>query len=109
MRRMTRRPGNLIPMDVLEAAAAMMRVLAHPHRLRICELLAAGDVAVGDLSDRLGIPQNAVSQHLGILRAHGVVAPQRAGRSVYYRVVHPSAGWMLSCIRQHGRKIENRK
>ncbi len=88
-------------METLERAAAVMRVLAHPHRLRICELLRSADVSVGDLARRLGLPQNAVSQHLAVLRAHGVLGRKRDGKNVYYRVVHPSATWMLSCIRKH--------
>ena len=99
---MTRTPG-LIPMGVLEQAAAVMRVLAHPHRLRICELLLAGEVSVGKMAEHLGLPQNAVSQHLSIMRAHGVVARERNGKMAYYRVVHPSAGWLLSCVRRHAR------
>jgi len=94
---------DLIPMGVLERAAAVMRVLAHPHRLRMCELLLSGEVSVGELAEHLGLPQNAVSQHLSILRAHGVVARERDGKAAYYRVVHPSAGWLLSCIRRHAR------
>jgi DNA-binding transcriptional ArsR family regulator len=93
---------DLIPMPVLERAATLMRVLAHPHRLRICELVHDGDQTVGDLAEHLGIPQNAVSQHLSILRAHGVLSGRREGKSVYYHVIHPSAEWMLGCIRRHG-------
>ena len=38
-------------MEVLEQAASVMRVLAHPHRLRICELLQTGNMAVGALAE----------------------------------------------------------
>jgi len=90
-----------IPDAVLEQAAGAMRVLAHPQRLRICELLGRGRFSVGQLAERLGTSQNAVSQHLAIMRAHGIVAPRRDGRSVYYRIIHPGAGWLLGCIRRH--------
>ena len=96
---------SLIPMTTLERSAAVMRVLAHPQRLRICELLLRGQVSVGGLADALAAPSNVVSQHLGMLRAHGVVQPERAGKTVYYRVIDPSPGWLLACIRDHG---ENR-
>jgi len=92
---------SLIPMEILEKAADVMRVLAHPHRLRICELLADGDVSVGELAERMGLGQNVVSQHLMILRSHGILDRRREGKAVYYCVVHPGAGWMLSCIRKH--------
>ena len=94
-------------MNALEHAASMMRVLAHPHRLRICELLRSGDLSVGALAEELGLPPAAVSQHLAILRAHGVLAPRRSGKIVYYRVIHPTPCWLLSCIRRHaGRRRE---
>ncbi len=95
------RDRELIPMGVLEHVASMMRVLAHPHRLRICELLRGGDLTVGALAEELGLPPAAVSQHLAIMRAHGVLAPERDGKTVRYRVVHPAPGWLLSCIRRH--------
>lgn len=98
---MTAKARDLIPTSVLEHAAATMRVLAHPHRLRICELLEAGDMSVGSLAEELDLPPNAVSQHLAIMRAHGVLAPRRDGKTVYYQVVHPAAGWLLGCIRRH--------
>ncbi len=88
-------------MNVLERAASMMRVLAHPHRLRICDLLRAGDMSVGELAAELELPPAAVSQHLAILRAHGILAPERDGKTVHYRVVHPAPRWLLSCIRRY--------
>lgn len=105
---MAAKTPSLIPTEVLERAADLMRVLAHPHRLRICERILADDVSVGELAAHLGIPQNAVSQHLAILRAHGVLDRRRDGKSVYYHVIHPSAEWMLSCIRRHAGEATRR-
>ncbi|MGB9624803.1 MAG: ArsR/SmtB family transcription factor [Phycisphaerae bacterium] len=98
---MATRSQGLIPMNALEHAASMMRVLAHPHRLRICDLLQAGDRSVGELAADLDLPPATVSQHLAILRAHGILAPERDGKTVYYRVVHPAPRWLLSCIRRY--------
>lgn len=93
--------ARLIPMERLEQAAAALRVLAHPHRLRICELLLQGRVCVNGIAAHLGIPANAASQHLGILKAHGLLKALRDGKTVYYAVVDPRPGWILGCIRQH--------
>jgi DNA-binding transcriptional ArsR family regulator len=92
---------QLIPMERLERAATVMRVLAHPHRLRICELLLQGRIPVHDIAEHLQIPSNAASQHLGIMKAYGIVGSQRDGKTVYYRVVSPQPRWLLSCIRSH--------
>jgi len=93
--------NGLIPMAILEQSASVMRVLAHPHRLRICELLMAERVPVNDLAKHLSLASNAVSQHLNIMKAHGLVACEREGKAVYYRVCDPRATWLLQCIRNH--------
>ena len=93
--------GRPIPGDVLDQVAAALRVLAHPHRLRICELLEMQDLSVGELADELGIPQAACSQHLNLMRTNGLLTSRREGKVVYYQVDHPSAINILQCIRQH--------
>ena len=92
---------KLIPMATLNRAATVMRVLAHPHRLRICELLLAGRIPVSTLAAQLGIASNAVSQHLTIMKAHGLLDSERDGKTVYYRVVSPQPDWLLGYIRNH--------
>jgi DNA-binding transcriptional ArsR family regulator len=49
------------------------RALAEPNRFQIVELLLAGPRAVGDLVDRLGVPQPQVSKHLRVLSEAGLV------------------------------------
>jgi DNA-binding transcriptional ArsR family regulator len=88
-------------MDVLEESAAVMRVLAHPHRLRICELLTTERVSVNEIAEHLHLAANAVSQHLNIMKAHGLVSCERSGKTVYYSVSDPRPSWLLQCIRNH--------
>lgn len=90
-----------IPMDVLERTARVLRVLAHPHRLKIVELLAGGELAVGELAQQLEIAPNACSQHLTNMRAHGILDCRRNGKAIYYEVVDPNALNVLGCIRKH--------
>lgn len=90
---------ELIPMERLEKAVEVLRVLAHPHRLRICELLLAGRMSVGELADVLRVPPNAVSQHLNLMKAHGILEREREGKTVYYTVVDQRPCWLLDCIR----------
>jgi len=90
-----------IPLDVLERVAAALRVLAHPHRLKIAELLMHRDLTVGELAAELGIPPNACSQHLNRMRACGLLAARRQGKAVHYRVTHPSALNVIRCIQRH--------
>lgn len=88
-------------MDRLARAAAVMRVLSHPHRLRICELLIRGQVPVKAVARHLRIHDNAASQHLSIMKAHGILDARRCGKTVYYQVIDPRPGWLLECIRGH--------
>jgi DNA-binding transcriptional ArsR family regulator len=70
-----------------ELVAKYFRGLGDPTRLRIIELLAAeGELAVGELVQRLGLPQATVSTHLGCLRWCGFVITRRSHRAVIYRI-----------------------
>lgn len=100
-------PADLLPMPVLEHAASVLRVLAHPHRLRIVELLTGSRQSVGELAQSMNLAPNAVSQHLNNMRAHGIVSAERSGRTVYYRVDNPHAMNVLRCIRRHGAGVED--
>jgi ArsR family transcriptional regulator len=85
---------------ILERAARVIRILGHPLRLRILELLEIGERNVADLQEELEASQAAISQQLAILRSEGIVAPRREGARVYYRIVEPKVSHILDCIRQ---------
>ena len=98
---MNKQAREPLPVEHLERIVRVLHVLTHVDRLRICDLLLRGDRPVGELAEELGLKQNVVSQHLNVLRAHEIVAPQRNGRQVYYRVIHPGARWLLDCVCKH--------
>ena len=76
--------------------AKYFRGLGDPSRLRIFELLQSeGELTVGALVERLGLPQPQVSNHLACLRWCGFVAARRQGRLVFYRVADPRVEAML--------------
>jgi ArsR family transcriptional regulator len=66
--------------------ASLFRVLGHPARLRILEILADGELSVGALQAELGLDSGGTSQHLAALRRIGLVESRREGTSVFYRV-----------------------
>ena len=92
-----------LSMERLEKEARIIRVLGHPHRLAICEILLRRQSSVGELGDRLGLKQNVVSQHLGMMRAHGIVAPRRTGRLIFYEITNPVPKRLLDGIREHSK------
>jgi DNA-binding transcriptional ArsR family regulator len=71
---------------VHEVKANLFRVLGHPARVQILELLREGERSVGALQVELGLDSGGTSQHLAALRRIGLVESRRDGTSVYYRV-----------------------
>ena len=70
-----------------DLVAKYFRGLGDPTRLRILELLRdEGELAVGELVERLGLAQPKVSNHLACLRWCGFVATRREHRVVYNRI-----------------------
>src|SRR3990172_2632418 len=74
------------PLPVHEVKANLFRVLGHPARVRVLELLRDGERSVGALQAELGLDSGGTSQHLAALRRIGLVESRREGTSVYYRV-----------------------
>ncbi len=68
------------------ATARFFRVLGDPTRLKILELLTAGQRPVGELVALVGQPQPRVSTHLACLRHCGFVSTERHGKEVVYRL-----------------------
>jgi DNA-binding transcriptional ArsR family regulator len=69
-----------------EVKANLFRVLGHPARVRILELLRDGERSVGALQAELELDSGGTSQHLAALRRIGLVESRREGTSVFYRV-----------------------
>ena len=67
-----------------DLVAKYFRGLGDPSRLRILELLRVeGELSVGELTERLGLSQPKVSNHLACLRWCGFIEARRDGRTVY--------------------------
>jgi len=85
--------------EVLQRAAEIIRLLGHPGRLKIVEVLEDGEATVGEIQDAVGLKQAIVSQHLSKMRSAGILAARRDGQHVHYRVIEPKVGHILHCIR----------
>lgn len=73
--------------EILDTAGDLLRALAAPLRIAIVLQLRESERCVHELVDALSVPQPLVSQHLRILKSAGVVAGERSGREVMYRLV----------------------
>ncbi len=85
---------------VLARASRVIRVVGHPLRLRLLELLEGEERNVTELVQASGVGQAMVSQQLKILRADGVVGDRRDGTRVFYRITEPKVSKILACIRE---------
>ncbi|MDD2941545.1 MAG: metalloregulator ArsR/SmtB family transcription factor [bacterium] len=83
----------------LEQVAELFKLLAHPQRLRLLEVLARKkELAVHELIAELGLAQPCVSQHLNRMRRMGLVAGSRRGKEIYYSISDERALSILNCM-----------
>lgn len=78
--------------------ARVAKALAHPSRLRILDALQSGERCAGDLVAVVGSEAPAVSQHLSVLLNAGLVAQDKRGQFVFYRVTCPCIANFFSCM-----------
>jgi len=91
---------QLIPLEMMEFAAECLRTLAHPHRLRIIEILLDHEESVGELAQACNLPSHMVSDHLRILKDRGFLDNQRQGRKVFYRIAEPALADIMNCVKK---------
>jgi ArsR family transcriptional regulator len=75
-----------MPDRIPDFKAAFFRAIANPVRIRILTQLRESPLGVGELQERLGLSSSNVSQHLAVLRAHGIVLTEREGTKILYSV-----------------------
>jgi DNA-binding transcriptional ArsR family regulator len=88
------RPGEWLEPDY-ETLSNRFKLLAHPERLRILDVLRREAECVCHLEALLGKPQPYVSQQLRVLREANVIQDEKEGNNVYYRLTDPEvASWL---------------
>ncbi len=91
-------------LELMQANAArasdLMKLLGHPHRLMILCELNQGECSVGDLSEKIGINQSPLSQHLARMRHEGVVESRREAQTVYYSLAGNEVCAVISLLYQ---------
>lgn len=89
---------HLTDIEALGQAAECLRTLAHPHRLRIVQMLLQGRYTVGELAEACELTSPMTSEHLRLMQRCGFLNSEREGRQVYYQVTEPHLGSILKCI-----------
>ena len=87
-------------MEALSDAAECLRTLAHPHRLRMVQMMLHGKYTVGELAEACEIQSHMASEHLRLMKHCGLLASERDGRRTYYQVAEPHLASIMSCIEQ---------
>jgi DNA-binding transcriptional ArsR family regulator len=93
------RSGGSMAVPLYQAKAEFFRVLGHPARIRVLELLSDRDHAVHELLERIDIEPSNLSQQLAVLRRAGLVIQHRDGAAVVYSVSVPEVRDLLIAAR----------
>ncbi len=88
-----------------EARARIFKALAHPTRLWLVEQLARAESCVCALVEPLQADFSTVSRHLSVLKEAGIVADEKRGKQVFYRLAIPCLMSFMQCVEE---VIENR-
>ncbi len=96
-------------MELLERMAAALKILAHPCRLKVAEVLQReGSMPVHTLMEKVPLPQATLSQYLNQMRRAGLVRAERKGKEVWYEIADSSVLTILDCIRRKtGQRAES--
>lgn len=95
----TNKKTKLIDLEALGQAAECLKTLAHPHRLRMVQMLLQGHYAVGELAEACNIPSHMASEHLRLMQRCGLLSSQRDGRRNYYEIAEPHLESIMNCIK----------
>ncbi|WP_303720908.1 helix-turn-helix transcriptional regulator [Malonomonas rubra] len=82
----------------LEARANILKALAHPSRLYIVEELQQGERCVCDFAEQIGADISTISKHLSVLKQAGIVADEKRGNQVFYRLRVPCILNFFGCV-----------
>jgi len=105
----TRKPGAARPAITVDPelmrshagdASRLLKTLGNEKRLMLLCLLVEGERSVGELNARVDLSQSALSQHLAVLRADGLVTTRREGQTIHYALADGPAQRILETL--HG-------
>ncbi len=94
-----KRNTKQLDFEALTLAAECLKILAHPSRLQIVQLLMSGKrFSVNDLADECGLTQPTTSDHLRLMQRCGFLRSERDGRTVYYEISEQHLHDIMNCI-----------
>ena len=89
---------KMTDLDDLNTAAECLRTLAHPHRLRMVQMLLQDEYTVGELAEACGIASHRASEHLRLMQRCGFLDSVKEGRYRYYHIIEPHLANIMECV-----------
>ncbi|MFJ9551929.1 ArsR/SmtB family transcription factor [Streptomyces erythrochromogenes] len=89
-----------MPVPLYQAKAEFFRMLGHPVRIRVLELLQDGPMPVRDLLAAIEVEPSALSQQLAVLRRSGIVTSVRDGSTVVYELAGGDVAQLMRAARR---------
>ncbi|GAA0266832.1 metalloregulator ArsR/SmtB family transcription factor [Streptomyces polychromogenes] len=89
-----------MPVPLYQAKAEFFRMLGHPVRIRVLELLRDGPMPVRDLLAAIEVEPSSLSQQLAVLRRSGIVTSTRDGSTVVYELAGGDVAQLMSAARR---------
>ena len=80
------------------AACKLLDAMANAKRFEVLTLLSADEISVGNLADKVGLTQSALSQHLAKLRAADLVSTRRDSQTIFYSCTSPAVQAVLKVL-----------
>jgi DNA-binding transcriptional ArsR family regulator len=90
--------GNFL--QTCDRQAQFFKVLTHPVRIAILQILQDGEHCVCHMEAHLGLRQAYLSQQLAVLREAGLVQDRRDGWNIFYRVSEPRVFAVLEAVQK---------
>lgn len=82
-------------------ATRLLKLMANERRMLVlCHLASAGELTVSELTEKVRLSQSALSQHLALMREDGLVACERDGLTMRYRIADPIAERLLMTLKE---------
>jgi ArsR family transcriptional regulator len=89
-----------VPVPLYQAKAEFFRMLGHPVRIRVLELLQDGPKAVRDLLAEIEVEASNLSAQLAVLRRSGIVTATREGSTVVYALAGADVADLMKAARR---------
>ncbi|WNI17037.1 ArsR/SmtB family transcription factor [Actinacidiphila sp. ITFR-21] len=89
-----------MPVPLYQAKAEFFRMLGHPVRIRVLELLQDGPMPVRDLLANIEVERSNLSQQLAVLRRSGIVVSTREADTVTYALAGTDVADLMRAARR---------